>query len=1072
MKKRLLSLVTAIAMMCSFGMFFSEGVLTVSAHSYSSDYSYWSQGASDDSGIRSWGCWVVAQSEMIYEANIDRSSSFNPDTYYLWEKNNGYIDGGYYQTDGGNSPVAYANQKGKNLEYLGYWDASDNQLWFNINAGYYTILHVSGGYASGDHYVLIDNALSKQTGRLYCYDSYPSKTSIRNNLITVYTNHHGGYVYKANNPIHVHDYTSSVTKQPTCTETGIKTFTCKAGDSTYTESIPKLGHNYSTRIVQPTITEKGYNLHTCTRCGDSYKDNYVDAPSLKDDGWYYCSKLPSGVTASDYEIQYKNNYEKIQENSPGADWKNAGTAQDEWVNTGNAYRSLTELSTSDSRVLTGWNYFHFCGSNAGVYANYEQSGNYVHCDEIDPGRVWVASEGWDSEGNIPYYILNWNGGSDRVYCESGTTCDGSYGTHGQRAYTWYKQFWYQDRTHIVKYKFTKTSGWTSSADSSANSTEIRFRNKHAHNYISKVTKAATCATEGIRTYTCSCGDSYTETIPKLTTHTFGNWSVTTNASCKAEGTETRKCSVCGKAETRAIAKTAHSYTSTVIAPTTSAQGYTLHTCSVCGASYKDNYTDKVHTHNYTSQVTRTATCAATGVRTYTCSCGDSYTETIPKTAHKYTEKVIAPTTTAQGYTLHTCSICGNSYKDNYTDKLAVHTHSYTSKVTKSATCAATGVRTYTCSCGDSYTETIPKTAHKYTEKVIAPTTTAQGYTLHTCSICGNSYKDNYTDKLAVHTHSYTSKVTKSATCAATGVRTYTCSCGDSYTEIIPMAEHNYTAKTVAPTYTAQGYTLHTCSVCGDSYKDTYTAKLTPKTESISKATVTGISAKTYTGKAITQSPVVKLGTTTLKNGTDYTVAYKNNTKVGTATVTITGKGSYTGTISKTFKINTASIAKATVSGLSNKTYTGKAITQNPTVKLGSKTLKKGTDYTVTFKNNKAVGKATVTIKGKGNYTGSISKTFKINPKKTTLKTATSPKTKQLKVTYSKVSGVTGYQTVYSTSSKFTKATTKTASSKSTSKTISGLTKGKTYYVKVRTYKTVKGTKYYSGYSAVKKIKIK
>ena len=401
----------------------------------------------------------------------------------------------------------------------------------------------------------------------------------------------------------------------------------------------------------------------------------------------------------------------------------------------------------------------------------------------------------------------------------------------------------------------------------------------------------------------------------------------------------------------------------------------------------------------------------------------------------------------------------------------IHPHSYTSKVTKNSTCAAEGVLTYTCSCGDSYTESIPKlTTHTFgnwtTTK--AATCTTDGTQTRMCSVCGKTE----TKTIAKISHSYSSKITTAATCTKNGVKTYTCSCGDSYTEIIPMAEHNYTAKTVAPTYTAQGYTLHTCSVCGDSYKDTYTAKLTPKTESISKATVTGISAKTYTGKAITQSPVVKLGTTTLKNGTDYTVAYKNNTKVGTATVTITGKGSYTGTISKTFKINTASIAKATVSGLSNKTYTGKAITQNPTVKLGSKTLKKGTDYTVTFKNNKAVGKATVTIKGKGNYTGSISKTFKINPKKTTLKTATSPKTKQLKVTYSKVSGVTGYQTVYSTSSKFTKATTKTASSKSTSKTISGLTKGKTYYVKVRTYKTVKGTKYYSGYSAVKKIKIK
>ncbi|MBQ6675225.1 MAG: leucine-rich repeat protein [Ruminococcus sp.] len=241
--------------------------------------------------------------------------------------------------------------------------------------------------------------------------------------------------------------------------------------------------------------------------------------------------------------------------------------------------------------------------------------------------------------------------------------------------------------------------------------------------------------------------------------------------------------------------------------------------------------------------------------------------------------------------------------------------------------------------------------------------------------------------------------------------------------------------------------------------------------SIAKATVTGISNKSYTGSAIKPAPVVKLGSTTLKSGTDYTVAYKNNTNAGTATVTITGKGSYTGTITKTFKITAASIAKATVSGLKNKYYTGKAITQTPTVKLGSKTLKKGTDYTVTFKNNKAIGTATVTIKGKGNYTGTVTKTFKIIPKKTTLKTAASPKKGQLKVTYTKQTNITGYQITYALDKNFTKSKASKSSAKLT-KTISGLKSGKTYYVKVRTYKTVNGTKYYSGYSVVKKIKVK
>ena len=167
-------------------------------------------------------------------------------------------------------------------------------------------------------------------------------------------------------------------------------------------------------------------------------------------------------------------------------------------------------------------------------------------------------------------------------------------------------------------------------------------------------------------------------------------------------------------------------------------------------------------------------------------------------------------------------------------------------------------------------------------------------------------------------------------------------------------------------------------------------------------------------------------------------------------------------------------AKATLSKTSY-TYDGKAKKPSVTVKLSGKTLKSGTDYTVTYKNNKSVGKATVTITGKGGYTGTVTKSFKINPKKTAVKKLTSPKKAQLKVTYKKVAGVTGYQVTYSTSKKFTKSTTKTATVKGVSKlskTVKSLKKGKTYYVKVRSYKTVGGTKYYSSYSAVKKIKVK
>ena len=79
-----------------------------------------------------------------------------------------------------------------------------------------------------------------------------------------------------------------------------------------------------------------------------------------------------------------------------------------------------------------------------------------------------------------------------------------------------------------------------------------------------------------------------------------------------------------------------------------------------------------------------------------------------------------------------------------------------------------------------------------------------------------------------------------------------------------------------------------------------------------------------------------------------------------------------------------SIAKAKVTGLKSRTYTGRALTQNPVVKLGSRTLRKGTDYKISYKSNINVGRATMIIRGRGKYTGTITKTFIIKPKPTAL----------------------------------------------------------------------------------------
>ena len=170
------------------------------------------------------------------------------------------------------------------------------------------------------------------------------------------------------------------------------------------------------------------------------------------------------------------------------------------------------------------------------------------------------------------------------------------------------------------------------------------------------------------------------------------------------------------------------------------------------------------------------------------------------------------------------------------------------------------------------------------------------------------------------------------------------------------------------------------------------------------------------------------------------------------------------------------ISKCSFSGVTNKVYSGKAIKPEPTVKYGKTTLKKGTDYTLKYTNNKNVGTATVTVTGKGDYKDSKKLTFKINPKGTSVSKVISPKKKKIKITWKKqTTQTTGYQIQYSTNKNFKKGnkTVTVSKNKTTAKTISKLTSKKKYYVRIRTYKTVKGAKYYSGWKKYSKaIKVK
>jgi hypothetical protein len=160
-----------------------------------------------------------------------------------------------------------------------------------------------------------------------------------------------------------------------------------------------------------------------------------------------------------------------------------------------------------------------------------------------------------------------------------------------------------------------------------------------------------------------------------------------------------------------------------------------------------------------------------------------------------------------------------------------------------------------------------------------------------------------------------------------------------------------------------------------------------------------------------------------------------------------------------YKLMSDKSVKATAK---NFTYTGKTATPSVTVKYGSTTLKKGTDYTVTT-TGKATGKQTLTITGIGKYRGTKKVTYYIVPKKvSTPKVTVAKKSATVKIT--KVSGASGYEIAYRVkgTSKY-----KTVTTTSLTKKLTKLTSKKQYEIKVRAYKTVNKKKYYGAYSSIK-----
>ena len=221
---------------------------------------------------------------------------------------------------------------------------------------------------------------------------------------------------------------------------------------------------------------------------------------------------------------------------------------------------------------------------------------------------------------------------------------------------------------------------------------------HSHSYTSWKSNG-----DGTHTGTCSCGDKKTEncsfdskgkctvcgytkptepsvppttedpkptepTKPAACSHKWDGGKVTKEATCTKEGVKTYTCTKCGETKTEKIAALGHSWDGGKVTkePTCSSSGVKTYTCTRCGETRTEDV-PATGQHSYGSWGAWTSNNNGTHSHSHSCSgCGDTQTETQNCT---YTDVVTPPTTTSQGYTTHTCTVCGYSYVDSYTDPL-------------------------------------------------------------------------------------------------------------------------------------------------------------------------------------------------------------------------------------------------------------------------------------------------------------------------------------------------------------------------------------------------------------------
>lgn len=324
---------------------------------------------------------------------------------------------------------------------------------------------------------------------------------------------------------------------------------------------------------------------------------------------------------------------------------------------------------------------------------------------------------------------------------------------------------------------------------------------HTPGKVIRVDREANCYTEGLQVRECTvCGKGYWETIPmtqhhwvdgKCTicgdecTHTYGEKTIITPATCTTMGSYTKTCTTCGYVLKGQIPKTQHNYEWKVTTPATcNSTGVETKTCTNCGKTNGQRQIPATGEHNWETVETIPATCTSKEKQKQECTVCHTTRTTINENSH-YTDH-----TWAEGDGTVTCTKCGWE-----------HTHRWVEDTSKTvpATCTSEGSKTYYCiadykdydqevhKCHSTKTETLAKTAHHWVNGV--------------CTECGATHEHDWQEQTSL---------TKSPTCTEKGSKTYKCSkCGETKVEEIPATGHTWKIHQIATNKSECK-----CSVCG------------------------------------------------------------------------------------------------------------------------------------------------------------------------------------------------------------------------------------------------------------------